>query len=96
MYGWQKAGHSAVLPAEQGKVSSIMGFVRTNNDSQYYEFEGNMCSNLWIKIVDDFIDKKTSISKKTVLVIDNASTHTADITVAKKKNGHSKMYVYTI
>ena len=85
VYAWQKVAESVVLPAERGKVSSIIGFVRTNNDSQYYEFEGNMCSKLWIKIIDDFIDKKTNISKKTVLVIDNSSTHTASITVAKRK-----------
>jgi len=85
MYAWQRAGTETVLPAKRGKVSSILGFTRLNNDSQYYDFEGNLSSKLWVTLVDNFIVEKTDFPLKTVLVIDNATTHIPGICKLKRQ-----------
>jgi len=88
MYAWQAANSDIALAAQRGKVSTVLGFIRTNNESQFYDFQANLCSHLWIKIVDDFVEKQPPI--KTVILIDNASTHKAIITQNKIIEWESK------
>jgi len=89
MYAWQAPHSDISLPAQRGKVSSVLGFIRTNNESQFYDFSDNLCSHLWIKIVDDFVEEQPPMIK-TVIVVDNASTHKAKITQKKIIEWESK------
>lgn len=61
----------------------MLGFVQRNNSACFYDFQATMDSELWIRLVDDFIDKNTTYELKTVIVVDNASTHKANITILK-------------
>lgn len=85
VYAWLAPNSALCLPAEKVKCSSVLGFVKRNNESQFYTSESNMCSELWIKIVDNFVEELTAKNAlletilRNVIVIDNASFHKSKI-----------------
>ena len=75
-YAWQPVGKTAPLPSQKGN-STILGFLSTAKQ----DFDGVICrgaanSKLIIKVFDNFASK---IKKKTVVILDNASIHTANV-----------------
>lgn len=74
-YGWQPVGKSeAYVPATPSGNLTTLGFFYTDNRFEGYLQQGAMSSAMLIECVDDFAGRLT---KKTVLILDNASTHTS-------------------
>lgn len=74
-YGWQAKGKSdAFVPATPSGNLTTLGFFYEDNRFDGYIQQGAMSSAMLIACVDDFASRLT---RKTVMIIDNASTHTS-------------------
>jgi transposase len=74
-YGWQPVGKSeAFVPATPSGNLTTLGFFYRDNRLESYVLEGAMSSSLLIECVNDFASR---LVRKTVLILDNASTHTS-------------------
>jgi transposase len=74
-YAWQSIGTTALLPAERGNGITVLGILNPLKNT----FTGNLYSGAAnsacvIQTLDVFA---RSIDKKTVLILDNATIHTA-------------------
>ena len=58
----------------------MLGFLNRENELQAYTFEGSVNSDVVIACIDDF---SFALTKRTVLVIDNAKVHTSEAFFAK-------------
>lgn len=75
LYAWQAPHSLATLPAQRGNVLTVAGFLTTDNRFEGYYHQGAMDAELFIVYMEDFIRER--VSKKTVVVMDRASFHTA-------------------
>lgn len=75
VYAWQKRGERIVVPVMRGKSQNVLGFMghRCQNFTSYV-FEGSIDSHVITGCFDIFAE---TIDKETVVVIDNAPTHTS-------------------
>jgi len=74
-YAWQANNETIELPSSRSKRLNVLGFMSHRcDDFESYIVEGSVNSEVVIACVDAFAAK---ITKKTLLVIDNASTHTS-------------------
>jgi hypothetical protein len=72
-YAWQEKGSTALLPSERGKGVSILGILNPlKNTFVGNRYEGAANAECVIQTLDEF---SKSISKKTILILDNASIH---------------------
>ena len=71
-YGWQLRGEDVYLPCERGLRLNIFGMIDRSN-----RYEGfTMTENMTADKVADFLDRMSlHISKRTFVVLDNASVH---------------------
>lgn len=76
-YGWQPVGKSeAWVPATPSGNLATLGFFYEDNRFESYLQQGAMNSAMLVKCMDDFASR---LVKKTVLILDNASTHTSKL-----------------
>lgn len=76
-YGWQPQGLSpAYVPATPSGNLTTLGFFYRDNRLESYVLRGVMSGAMLVAWVDDFV---SGLSKPTVLVLDNASTHTSGL-----------------
>jgi len=74
-YGWQPVGKSeAYVPATPSGNLTTLGFFYEDNRFESYIQQGAMSSAMLVACVTDFASRLT---KKTILILDNASTHTS-------------------
>lgn len=74
-YAWQLKGETIELPASTSrKRLNTIGFFNIENELQAYTFEWSIDSDIMIACIDDFC---RFVTKKTVLVLDQASIHTS-------------------
>lgn len=73
-YGWIPINENIELPSSKSKNLSVLGFLNRNNDLQTYTIEGSVNSDVVISCFDDFAK---DLTKQTVVIIDNAPTHTS-------------------
>lgn len=75
-YAWQMKGETIELASSSSrKRLNAIGFLNTDNALQAYTFECTIDSEIMIACIDDFARQ---VTKKTVLVMDQASIHTSD------------------
>jgi transposase len=74
-YAWQEPASVIELPAMRYGRINVLGFMNRNNDLHAYMFEESIHTGVVIACFDAFCQ---TITKKTVVVIDNASIHTSD------------------
>ena len=74
-YAWQEKGSIIEIPSARSSRINVLGFFNTDNDFQSFIFQSSVDTSL---IVDCFNMFAKTISQKTVVVIDNAPTHTSD------------------
>lgn len=74
-YAWQEAGRVIELPARKGGRINVLGFMNRQNDLHPFMFEESIHTGVVIACFDAFCQ---TITKKTVVVIDNASIHTSE------------------
>ena len=73
-YGWQPVGATIELPSSRSPRLNTFGFLGRDHRFESYTVEGNIDSGIVISCIDEF---SQSLTKPTVVVIDNASMHTS-------------------
>ena len=71
-YGWLEKGVTVALPATKSKRINILGFCNRQNDFHATTFEGWVSSSEVVAAFDSFSE---TLTKTTVVVLDNASMH---------------------
>jgi len=74
-YAWQASGEVIELPAMKYGRMNVLGFMNRNNDLHAYLFEQSIHTGVVIGCFDAFC---RTITKKTVVVMDNASIHRSE------------------
>ena len=71
-YGWQPKGEYIEMTPTKSKGTQIFGIMNLDNELSAYSFKGSMNSQAVIACLDEF---HTTITKPTIVVLDNASIH---------------------
>lgn len=79
-YGWQEKGTQILLKSSQSKRINILGLMSRKNELCYEIYSGTTNSEIVIKFLDKFSE---NLSRKTVVVMDQASIHTSDAMLNK-------------
>lgn len=75
-YGWQPVGYTATLPAIRKGSATVLGILDVCNQKfQGAIFDGASNAACVERVLDDF---SLRLTRKTVMVLDNASIHTAN------------------
>jgi len=74
-YAWQRVGEQIEVPSSKSNRLNVLGFVDRDCHFESHVFEGSVTSQVVIACFDKFTEKLT---KKTVVLIDNASMHTSN------------------
>jgi transposase len=74
-YAWQEPNSIIELPARKSGRINVLGFMNRHNDLHPFMFEGPIHTGMVIACFDTFCH---TLTKKTVVVIDNASIHTSE------------------
>lgn len=74
-YAWQFSGKTIEVPSSKSKRLNVLGFVNRDCEFDSFVFEGTVNTSVVVACIDAFSKK---IKMPTVLVIDNASTHTSN------------------
>jgi len=74
-YAWQEPDSVIELPAMKYGRINVLGFMNRHNDLHSYMFEQSIHTGVVIACFDAFCK---TLTKKTVIVIDNASIHTSE------------------
>lgn len=93
-YAWQKKGQTLELFTQRGANYTVLGFMNKQLDFEAYIKPGSANSEDVIQCIDEFcqgIRQEKSSEQKTILILDNAPTHTSRKTKSKiaqwKKQG---------
>ncbi|MCK5516384.1 MAG: IS630 family transposase, partial [Desulfobulbaceae bacterium] len=73
-YAWQPIGETIEVPSSRSQRINVLGFLNTNNQLESFIVKGTINSDIVIASFDSF---SKTITKKTVVIIDNAPTHTS-------------------
>ena len=71
-YGWQPKGEYIQITPVKSKSTQVFGLMNLDNQLASYPFKGSMNSQRVIACLDDF---HTTITKPTIVGLDNASIH---------------------
>lgn len=74
-YAWQPIGKTIEIQSSKSKRLNVLGFVNRDCVFNSFVFEDSITSSVVVSCIDWFANQ---ITKRTILVIDNASTHTSD------------------
>jgi transposase len=74
-YAWQAPKSVIELPARRDGRINVLGFMNRHNDLQAYMFEQSIHTGVVIACFDAFCH---TLTKKTVVVVDNASIHRSE------------------
>ncbi len=74
-YAWQELKSVIELPTRKYGRINVLGFMNRQNDLHPFMFEGSIHTGVVIACFDTFCQ---TLTKKTVVVIDNASIHTSE------------------
>ncbi|QHT72102.1 IS630 family transposase [Rhodocytophaga rosea] len=91
-YGWIKKGKHAPILSQKGARINVFGLLSTDNKLLTYQKGGSLNADFIIQCVDAF---SASITKPTVIVLDNASLHTGGRWEIKKEEWEQKgLYIF--
>ena len=79
-YGWQPIGQTTCWPATKSQNLTVLGFVNRAVKLESFVFQGAANANMVIACMDAFVE---TLTKKTILIMDNAPTHTCDLFVVQ-------------
>lgn len=79
-YAWQHKDNPILLPASKGKRLSVLGLMTPDCKLFSRVFEGSINSDSAIAVMDEF---SQTITKRTIVVIDNAPIHRSKKFMAK-------------
>jgi hypothetical protein len=91
-YGWIKKRQSACILSQKTTRVNVFGLLGTDNHLLSYQKNGSLNAHFIIECMDAFCQ---SITKPTVIVLDNASLHTCQVWQAKKGELEQKgLYIF--
>ena len=76
-YGWSPKNETITLEATRSKSLKVLAFLGLDNQLKAYTTTGTINSDVVISIFDDFIEQLPK-NHKTIVVLDNAPTHTSN------------------
>jgi transposase len=71
-YAWQEEGHPIAVESSRSKRLNVLGFMNRKNEFQAHRIEGYVNSDIVIDCIEQFCQ---TVTKWTVIVMDNASIH---------------------
>jgi transposase len=74
-YAWQNKGETIELAAATKGRINVLGFMNTDNNVESFMFEGSIDAHVVVGCFNIFIQ---TITKKTVIVMDNSPIHKSD------------------
>ena len=74
-YAWQNEGETIELEAATRGRINVLGFMNTDNNLESFMFEGSIDAHVIVGCFNIFIQ---TITKKTVIVMDNSPIHKSD------------------
>lgn len=80
-YGWQTKGQRIEIPSIKSSNITTAAFLSRDNRLTSFVIQGAINSEMSVQIFDDFAGQLT---KKTVVILDNASTHTSNLFKQRK------------
>jgi len=86
-YAWQPKNQTVGLPTAHSPVLTTLGFVNRKFDLQSFVFQGAANTQIVIKCMEDFV---AQITKKTVVILDNAPIHKSILMSSKIKEWKQK------
>jgi transposase len=73
-YAWQEKGETIEIPSSKSKRLNVLGFIDRESTFESFVFEGSVNTSVVVACFDQFAK---NITGKTVVIIDNAPTHTS-------------------
>ena len=93
-YAWQQTSEQIKIPSSRSKRLNVVGFIDRDCNFESHVFEGSVTSEVVIACFDKFAE---SITKKTIVLIDNASMHTSNIFLENIEKWESQnLFIYNI
>ena len=86
-YAWQPKGEILEVPCSHSARLNVLGFLTPDNQFESFVFESSIDTDVVIAAFDEFAKK---ITKKRVVIIDNAPTHTSKKFLSKIKEWEKK------
>ena len=77
-YGWSPKNEKIMFEATHSKSLKVLGFLGLDNQLKAYTTTDTINSDFLITIFDDFI-KELPKNSKTIVILDNAPTHTSNL-----------------
>jgi transposase len=81
-YGWSPKNETIMLEATRSKSLKVLGFLGLDNQLKSYTTMGTIDALFVISIFDDFVEQLPK-NTKTIVILDNAPTHTSKLFQAK-------------
>ena len=75
-YGWQPRGQYTAIVPQKSQRRNVFGLLSRDNEFEGYDTLGSMNAELLVAFIDDF---STRLTQKSVIVMDNAPFHHAQI-----------------
>jgi len=88
-YGWSQKNETINLEANRSKSIKVLGFLGLDNQLKSYMTTGSIDSTFLITVFDDFVANLPNKSK-TIVILDNAPTHTSKLFQAKIEEWKTK------
>ena len=86
-YAWQPIGQQIPLASQPSQNLTVVGLMNKACRFHSFRFEGAATAKVIVRCMEEFIE---TITKPTVVVLDNASIHTAKIVQAKREAWNQK------
>ena len=86
-YAWQPIGQQIPLACQPSQNLTVVGFMNKACQFHGFRFEGAATAKVIIRCIEEFIE---TITKPMVIILDNASIHTAKIVQAKREEWKAK------
>jgi transposase len=86
-YGWIKRGQSACILSQRSARLNVFGLLSTHHQLTTYQKQESITTEFVIECLDDFAQ---SLSKPTVVVLDNAPMHKSVLFQAKQAEWEAK------
>lgn len=91
-YAWQHKDRQILLPCRKSNRLTVFGLLTIDSQIQYHITQGGFKSNDLIDCIDAFCK---TITKKTIIVLDNAPIHRSKIFNAKIKQWENQdLYIF--
>lgn len=81
-YAWQDKDAPLSLPSSKSRRLNVLGFLNKNNDLFSYVFDSSITSEVAVACFQAFVE---TVTKTTVIVIDNAPIHRSELFTEKIK-----------